>query len=299
MIGWRNLATALVVATIPCVADAACSPRFESVTETVGSPVVNPFEASPYTRGLKTTIFNGGDTHCRLRLGAVDTTQGPRRLRDTKIEYVVRGPNNVILPNRRQPSTGYDFDLQAGQRTDIFLSLGFERPIYQEPINTEAQFTLRLLDQDDPSKALTEQDARVGLQFESIAQVNVAGTSGAFGGQWSVNDIDFGELKKNESRTVFLQVRSNSAIKVSLLSTGRGRLQHADSPAVNVPYSAALANTALPLANGVVEVLRPRSGGLNGVNLPLRFTIGALAPYQLAGRYTDTLTIEVEAQDAW
>ena len=137
------------------------------------------------------------------------------------------------------------------------------------------------------------------LSVKARAQVNIAGSSGSFGGSGTVDKVDFGDLQTGESRTVYVQLLSNADVDVSFSSLNGLKLQHIDQTRQQTPisYTAVLSGSSLPLTSpgASYKVRRSADTSLSGSSLPLTLTVGTVQN-NLSGTYQDIITIDVDTQ---
>ena len=137
------------------------------------------------------------------------------------------------------------------------------------------------------------------LSVKARAQVNIAGSSGSFGGSGTVDKVDFGDLETGESRTVYVQLLSNADVDVSFSSLNGLKLQHVDPMQQRTPisYTAVFNGSSLPLTSpgASYKVRRSADTSLSGSSLPLTLTVGTVQN-NIAGQYQDIITIDVDTQ---
>jgi len=137
------------------------------------------------------------------------------------------------------------------------------------------------------------------LSVKARAQVNIAGSSGSFGGAGTVDKVDFGDLQTGESRTVYVQLLSNADVDVSFSSLNGLKLQHVDPARQQTPiaYAAVFNGSSLPLTSpgARYKVRRSADTSLSGSSLPLTLTVGTVQD-NIAGTYQDIITIDVDTQ---
>jgi hypothetical protein len=137
------------------------------------------------------------------------------------------------------------------------------------------------------------------LSVKAKAQVNIAGSSGSFGGAGTVDKVDFGELETGENRTVYVQLLSNADVDVSFSSLNGLKLQHVDPARQQTPisYTAVFNGSSLPLTSpgASYKVRRSADTSLSGSSLPLTLTVGTVQD-NIAGTYQDIITIDVDTQ---
>lgn len=134
------------------------------------------------------------------------------------------------------------------------------------------------------------------LSVKARAQVNIAGSSGSFGNNGTVDKVDFGDLQTGENRTVYVQLLSNADVDVSFSSLNGLKLQHTDPTQRTTPisYTALFNGSSLPITSpgATYNVRRSGDKSLLGSSLPLTLTVGTIKD-NIAGTYQDTITIDV------
>lgn len=289
----RFLAAALLVSTgTPLYA--MCAPVFETLTETSGAVNLDPFDPSPFERTLRVTVRNNGQDSCRLGVSATDRTLGTRFLTNTEVPYELIW-NNIQVPNYDNPVPGRELSIASGEVREFFISLQITRPIYAPPLPTEAVFTLRLHDLSNANEVLVQQDARLAANIISRAQINIAGVSSSFGNSYGIDTVDFGNLEMGKAQTVYVQLRGNSAMRMTIESENAGEMRHeVIRNAPGIAYTVGvLGDTFKPIARRTFDGLL--SSGLYGANIPMTFVIQEVGD-RPAGRYSDILTLSIQAE---
>lgn len=133
----------------------------------------------------------------------------------------------------------------------------------------------------------------VQINAPSRAQLNIAGTDTAFVDGPDMYHLDFGRLEQGLSRRVFLQLRANEDVLMTLESENKGRMQHKELPKHGVSYQFALSGQVLDLSSKTSLNL-PAAPTFRGVSLPVDITIGDVAGVP-SGDYADTIVIDVSA----
>lgn len=282
----------LMLAATP--AQAACEPFFETLTETSGAVDLDPFDPSPFERTMRIVIRNNGSDPCRLGVSATDRTLGQRLLTGTNVPYDLIW-NNLAVPNFDTPVPGRELLIAGGDTREFFISLQVRRPIQTPPAPTEAVFTLRLHDLDNGAQVLASTDARLSANIVAMAQINIAGSSASFGSSYGIDTVDFGNLETGKAQTVYVQLRGNSPMRMTIRSDNAGRLRHETlRSADGIAYT-------LGLLGVTYEPVKPRqfggllATGLYGTNVPLTLTVQQVGNLP-AGRYSDVLTLSIEAE---
>lgn len=131
------------------------------------------------------------------------------------------------------------------------------------------------------------------LTLHSIAraQANLAGSAGSYENGSDAAVIDLGELKTGGTGRAFLQLRGNTAAHISFRSENRGMLVNEAAPQSAIRYGLTLAGTSVDLSSITNRTVDPPAS-LRGSSLELGVTVGDVKG-ALAGRYSDTITIDV------
>lgn len=273
---------------------ARCEARFETLTETAGVVTLDPFDPSPFERTLRVTIRNSGSDPCRLGLSATDRALGQRLLTETDVAYDLIW-ENLPIPNYDTPVPGRELSIRPNDTREFFISVQVRRPIKAQPRPTEAVFTLRLHDLDRGDAVVAEQDARLAANIVAVAQINIAGSSSSFDRNYGISAIDFGTLETGKRQTVYVQVRGNSSMRMTVESTNAGLLRHeAIAGAPGISYNVdILGQSFAPVTRRQFNGLL--STGLYGANIPMTLVIGQVGDVP-AGRYSDVLTLSIEPE---
>ncbi|MDO1559637.1 hypothetical protein Q0812_09375 [Brevundimonas sp. 2R-24] len=236
---------------------------------------------------------NRSDEACELRLRFID------EVGDTRPTVEV-GPSTVEF-RPRESSGVLRRDLDPG----VFL-LGvpgnqsaraeIDALVISEGIvpagEHQADLRLEVLE-GDGTAAAAQLPLRLILQSMPRAQVNIAGSAGAFGSGSSVETVDFGVAESGATKRVFVQVRANAESTLSVRSAHRGVMRHVEmgEAGTEVAYQLELDGEPVDLTRDWMRLVDPPRT-LAGVSLPLDFTLGPIQG-QMSGRYEDLLTIDV------
>jgi len=290
----RNLVALACLTLAATPLHARCEAVFETLTETSGAVDLDPFDPSPYERTLRVTLRNTGSDPCRIGLSATDRTLGNRLLTNTQVPYELIW-NNVPIPNFDTPAPGRELLLGSGQVSEVFISVQVRRPVQAQPLPTEAVFTLRLHDLDNGNQVITQQDARLAANIVAVAQINIAGSSSSFGSTYGIDTVDFGNLEAGKQQSVYVQLRGNTSMRMSVHSANSGVLRHqAIRGAPGIAYSVQLlGQTFVPTDPRTFGGLL--STGLYGSNMPMTLTIIEVGDVP-AGQYSDVLTLSIEPE---
>jgi len=143
----------------------------------------------------------------------------------------------------------------------------------------------------DPGGADQVSAGTLTLRSIARAQANIAGAAGNFDAGSNAAVIDLGEMKTGSTGHAFLQLRANTAAHISFSSEHRGMLVNESAPQSAIRYSLSLAGTPVPLSATTIRTVDPPAS-LRGNSMELGVTVGDVSG-ALAGRYSDTITIDV------
>jgi len=202
----------------------------------------------------------GGGLRVALTLDAAGTAPLPAAPQDA----------TAVLAN---PGSAQDVSLWARVLPDQWLAPG----TYQAPL------WLRVL--DARGGTLDERDLSLWLVVEAEVRASFSG------GDRSAR-LDFGELAQGARRAALLDVRANTAHRMTLQSTQRGRLVNRRFPDSTVPYVLRVGGRLMPLAGGAAGLEQPVAGRSQHA---IEAEIGPVERV-LAGDYADDLLITIEAR---
>ncbi|RUO32610.1 hypothetical protein [Aliidiomarina soli] len=116
------------------------------------------------------------------------------------------------------------------------------------------------------------------------------------GGTGSYYRVDFGSLRSGAFKDFNLVVDSNSDIQVFVTSENQGVMRHIREPSQTIPYRFRLNHRFVDLKNpSTTSIQRLRQRGTWRV--PIRIDVPYVGKEQLAGEYSDLITIDVFPQD--
>lgn len=253
----------------------------------------NPFAIGVSSGPLDLVFQNRSDKACDLRLLLADDLGNPQpnvRLGGVVVEFRPREASGLL---RRDTEPGaFRLKVPGLGKARAELDAAIVQNAVVEAGDHEADLYL-VIQADDGALVPAPTPLRVILRSAPRAQVNIAGSAGAYGSGSSVEVVDFGDAVTGQTRRVFVQVRANAESTLSVKSEHRGVMRHlgmGDAGTV-IAYRLALAGSAIDLSDiWTQRVDPPRT--LDGVSLPLDFTLGEVAG-QMSGRYEDVLTIDI------
>ena len=134
---------------------------------------------------------------------------------------------------------------------------------------------------------LVELEVLVDIQL----QANIAGADTRSVDRIRVPVIDFGTLKRGDSRRVSLHVKANTPAKIMIKSENKGRLLHEEQNGLYVDYSVNVDGEASTLESPLI-ITRDIAKTIEGSAYPMDVIIGDITS-SFAGSYRDVITVEV------
>lgn len=253
----------------------------------------NPFAVGPSSGPLNLVFRNQGGTACDLRLVLIDDVGAP-------VPQISAG--GVVLEFRPREASGlFRRDVEPGAFLLRVAESGEARAELDVAVLLgavveagEHHADLRLsVENAEGEPLLPPIPLRVVLSSTPRAQVNIAGSAGAYGSGSSVEVIDFGQAATGLTRMAFVQVRANAESTLTVRSEHRGVMRHLEmgEGGTVVPYSVELDGDQVDLSEvWSRRVDPPRT--LEGISLPMNFTLGEVRG-QMSGRYEDLITIDI------
>lgn len=253
----------------------------------------NPFAVGASTGPLDIMFENRSDSACELRLRLVDDIGDPKPAFDLGGVVVEFRPREASGLFRRDLEPGVFILSVAGNET---VRAEIDAAVVQNAV-VEAgdhQADLHLaIEGPDGEPAVPTVPLHVILRSAPRAQVNIAGSAGAFGSGSSVEVVDFGLAATGVTRRVFVQVRANAESTLTVKSQHHGVMRHLEMGEAGsvVAYGLELDGQPVDLSETWTRLVDPPRT-LEGVSLPMDFTLGTVAG-QMSGRYEDLLTIDI------
>lgn len=288
---------ALCLSAAPSVA--ACNASISSI-EPIDTITYDPFDGATESETFKIELKNNGDDDCNLSLAIASTTTGSQRLfkhGGDQILYVVETPGGTTYVNNIAQPVG-SIQLKGGKDRKATTDVKIRIPasLISAAGSYADTLTLRLFQNpgSGPVQLGSDRNVQASALIESRAQVNIAGTSGAYGA-FELERLNFGALKTNDTRNAVVQVRATRPVSISVSSSNHGVLKHQTLPAAQtIPYAMILDGSAVNLAMGSTLT---RSPALNlvGTNYNMLVTIGDTTG-RPAGAYLDRITVNVMPQ---
>lgn len=255
----------------------------------------DPFVPARAPDRLTFGVRNPSDQPCLVEVALMDVG----RAETANVEIAATGLEIEFRPTSAE--------LSRGVRPGVFRYLappGASEPAFDVVVTRDAvveagafphPMTLALRP-PGASGATAFAEAPVGVVLNALprAQLNLSGSSGAFGDGPSVSVVDFGVAETGATRRLFIQTRTNAPARLSFRSLNDGRLrlptgENQEERAIG--YTALLAGAPLDLTRpSTRDVDPPRT--LAGQALELILMLGDVRGAQ-AGAYSDELTIEI------
>ncbi len=253
----------------------------------------DPFAIGASSGPLDVQVENRSETDCELRLRLIDDLDEPRpaiELGGATVEFRPRETSGLL---RRDLEPGVFLLGVPGKQT---VRAEIDALVVHNAVVEAGDHLadLRLaVEGPDGATLVPALRLRVILRSAPRAQVNIAGSAGAFGSGSSVEVVDFGEAVTGTKKRVFVQVRANAESTLSVRSEHRGVMRHVEMGEAGtvVGYMLELDGEPVDLSRNWTRLVDPPRT-LAGVSLPLDFTLGSVTG-QMSGRYEDLLTIDV------
>lgn len=253
----------------------------------------DPFAASVGTGLLALEVANAAADPCSLELALQDRQGTPITSvtpEDSGVEVAFR-PRSALTAATNDPGA-FRLVVQPGSTVRAELTATIEGGAVPRAGDYEdtLQVALRSAEGAPIGPPLPVQ---LVLSSPGRAQVNVAGSSAAFGAGDNVDVIDFGMASTGKTARAFLQVRANEDARVTFTSQNGGtlkRLKEAEASAP-IPYRLTLDGRALDLSQpSVRDVRTPLT--LQGTSLEMVFELGEVQSKR-AGKYEDLIEIDI------
>lgn len=253
----------------------------------------NPFAVGASTGPLDIEFQNRSDSACELRLRLVDDIGDPKPAIDLGGVVVEFRPREASGLFRRDLEPGVFLLSVAGNET---VRAEIDAAVVHNAVVEAGDHLadLRLaIEGPGGEPAVPAVPLRVILRSAPRAQVNIAGSAGAFGSGSSVEVVDFGLAATGVTRRVFVQVRANAESTLTVKSQHHGVMRHLEMGEAGtvVAYGLELDGQPVDLSETWTRLVDPPRT-LEGVSLPMDFTLGPVAG-QMSGRYEDLLTIDI------
>ncbi len=286
----------VLVAPLARASSGACSLKIVDIQEP-SSLDYSPYSATGISETLTVTISNDTNQICSGVL--IAQTPAARMLTaatsSDKIQYrLLTDGSNDLGSNRSSPDAlaisvpAMDSNYKAELDLDIDAGQDASSGTYEQ--NVEFQIF------DAGGSLVDQKNVPLYAMVEPQVGISIAGSAGASYAQGSQNAVmNFGTLKTNDKKTVYLKVRSNDPYKMILTSENNGRLKNLDVAGQYIDYEARLSGQLLNFSSGQDEYSGRKKTNDKGASHPLDVRIGK-TENKAAGSYKDIITIDVYPQ---
>ena len=151
----------------------------------------------------------------------------------------------------------------------------------------QGQLPVRMVDAN--GQVLARREMAVRAYIDSVLKVDFSSDSGRSTG--SSMNLQFSEMRTGAKQYAAIAVRANAPYELSVSSMNGGRLLHESGAPLGVPYQTTVNGQLMPSGG---RATFPASLSDQAYHT-LEFTIGAMEQ-AWAGRYRDTLTVQVTAR---
>lgn len=258
----------------------------------------DPFAPTHAGARLSFDIENRGERACEGELALLDGARNSvdaQQIDGTEVELrFVAASDDAALWSTASPGL-WRFTAAGGRRTRVTIDGVVSRDAVAAAGEHAADLSLELRDPGTTVTHTAPVPVQVVLFVLPLAQMNIVGAVGTFGEGASVTAVDFGIITGPTTRRVFLQIRANGSARLTIDSINRGRLlREGGAPnETGIPYAAQVGNDPVDLARHWERLVdTPRT--VAGTSLPLDLIING-TPAAIAGKYSDTLTVEFSA----
>ncbi|UTF60851.1 hypothetical protein [Gilvimarinus sp. DA14] len=282
----NNLRSALTVVLLTPFPALACSLDF-ALKPTPISVNYEPFSSlgalGKTTFELKNT---GAEDEFILELRKLEGSQ----LDDFSLSFEAKTSDAQL---RTIDENRFRLSIDSGQAKQINLNTLVSHASVPAAGVTTATYELEATSATTGLSCWEEEYLSVQINAPSRAQLNIAGTDSAFVDGPDIYHLDFGRLVEGLSRRIFLQLRANEDVLMTLESENKGTMRHKELVKYAVAYQFALSGQVLDLSSKTSLSL-PAAPTFRGVSLPVDITIGEVDGVP-SGDYADTITIDVSA----
>ncbi len=280
--------------SVPQIALATCNPSVNTSGSSL-SVNYNPFENRPTQALLKVNISNTGSSPCALDVNIIPDS-GRNRLTGPggAIRFNVVNADDWRISRRGQVSASLRTTLPAGPVTRTFdLPLRIREGQIRGPGTYNEALRIELIQRNNPGQSVPLSES---VDFSAVINARVDAylsfSRGAFGTGQNVNVFDLGILQTGLKDSVYLQLRGNTAAKVTVQSQNGGKLIHQDNPSLgDIDYKMLVAGKSADM-NSPVTVVRNLPPLERGRSFALTFIIGQVNA-QMAGVYKDIINVDV------
>lgn len=252
---------------------------------------VDPFSPRATTARFVVSIDNTSEQACVVFLSAASDSVGERRLQGPSgsLRYAVFSARGGVLANSEDAVDGLQVRARPG-RTRVAFNALISPGARVDAGTYEDQIRLSLFDVNgEPIDG--PEIVRLAAEIRPRAQVNIAGAAGPYGALGSLARIDLGELTTGETKRVFVQVRANTDVDVTVSSENRSVMKNLSYPnAEGIRYALRFDGEQIG-PRRTFAVRSPRSR-LAGDSYPLDVRVGRVEG-KIAGTYEDIVRVSV------
>lgn len=255
----------------------------------------DPFVPGVAIKQIKFTVENSARVECLLSLQVSPPEKAPElefTFTETGVIFELRPAEEQAVLVRTNVAGVYQATIPSATVTELI----FEAVITKDAVAAAADHTLPIQFQLNSvaDEALVNEEwvSNVVLRSLPRAQVNLSGTSGGFGEVGSMSVVDFGIAKTGATRSLFVQLRSNTRSKLTVESENKGVLKHKVHPkeAPPIEYIVELDKKVIDLSKKYeAEYDLPKTYA--GQSVPLKLTLGDVDG-AMAGKYNDIINFE-------
>lgn len=280
---------------------AAAAPACDVIVSQNPAPVRLDYDPFAFSRALGRLTFeveNRAAVACIVDIALLGTDRlavADVLIGDTGVGVAVTGGTaDMQLGPTSKPGI-WSVRLDPRKRTRLALDMVVVHDAVVQAGEHLTELTLEVRDNGAPSALSSAVPVKLILVSAPRAQMNIAGAAGDFGTGSPVTTVDFGMLKSNVSRRVFLQVRANSQARLTIDSQNLGHLKIKDGPKSDggIAYEALLQDKPVDLTGHWERILEPPRT-IAGTSIPLDLRLNAIGNH-IAGSYSDVLTIELSS----
>lgn len=256
----------------------------------------DPFESARSITPASFAIESRADTTCSIDIAVVDLGGLPMdeaMIADSGVRIRFQtGASDIPLAPTGKVGV-WRAEIQPNKRYRLaFAIVVIEDAVAAAGTHAE-RFSLELRDAGALVPLHAPAPVSLKLSSQPRAQMNISGTAGSFGQGGTISRVDFGELVTNSEKRTFLQVRSNTQARLTIVSENLGFLQHdtKSGSTDGIAYKAFLSGKEIDLTQ-VAQVFLTPPLNMSGTSLPFDLRIGEVGARR-AGTYTDYLSINI------
>ncbi len=255
----------------------------------------DPFQAGAAGKEINFILNNPSSVACQLVLQVSERDSLPSfdyEFASTGVTFELRSSENQTDLVRSRADGAFDISLEPSVSREYTLNAVITEDAVAAASDHLLEMEFKVLDLGSSANTLVTWQSDLILESLPRAQVNLSGTTGAYGKVGSMSSVDFGIAKKNAERLVYVQLRANTPANLSVFSENHGALIHTEkgSEAPTIKYSVALGDEDLDL-NKTYNKTFDLPKTYEGESFPMTIRLGD-PKGAMAGRYSDTLIFE-------